>query len=144
MASRQRRRARPHLRSVSSTSSDSEDGNQPPPHRGTQGKGKESRRPAGYSTTPQIELRELIASEVESLRSSGEEVDKTSVRFRHKRNAAGGVESVRCSVSRSACVLLTTGLPYFVTAQTHLEPEVNCSAPHLLRRPQHLERRREY
>ncbi|KAH9049077.1 hypothetical protein EDB84DRAFT_1454023 [Lactarius hengduanensis] len=83
--SRQRRRARPHLRSVSSTSSDSEDGSQPPPQRGTLGKGNELKQPAEYSATSQIELRELIASEVESLRSSGEEIDKTSIRFRHKR-----------------------------------------------------------
>ncbi|KAI9466982.1 hypothetical protein BJY52DRAFT_35310 [Lactarius psammicola] len=87
IASRQRRRARPHLRSVSSTSSDSEDGSQLPPQRGTLGKSNELRRPAEYSATSQIELRELIASEVESLRSSGEEVDKTSIRFRHKRNS---------------------------------------------------------
>jgi hypothetical protein len=110
MASRQRRRARPHLHSVSSTSSDSEDGNQPPP-RGAQGKSKEPRRPAGYSTAPHIELRELIASEVESLRSSGEEVDKTSIRFRPKRHTAGrGVESVRCPVSRNAFAFTDHGL----------------------------------
>ncbi|KAF8272456.1 hypothetical protein EI94DRAFT_294182 [Lactarius quietus] len=89
IASRQRRRARPHLRSPSSTSSDSEDGSQPPSQRGALGKSNELTRPAGYSATSQIELRELIASEVESLRSSGEEVDKTSVRLRHKRNTHG-------------------------------------------------------
>ncbi|KAI9448065.1 hypothetical protein H4582DRAFT_58405 [Lactarius indigo] len=87
IASRQRRRARPHLRNVSSTSSDSEDGGQPPPQRDTLGKSNELKRSVEYSATSQIELRELIASEVESLRSSGEEVDKTSIRFRHKRTS---------------------------------------------------------
>ncbi|KAH9077211.1 hypothetical protein EDB83DRAFT_1687303 [Lactarius deliciosus] len=65
--SRQRRRARPHLRSVSSTSSDSEDGSQPPPQRGSLGKGSELKQPVEYSATSQIELH------------------KTSIRFRHKR-----------------------------------------------------------
>ncbi|KAH9062732.1 hypothetical protein EDB87DRAFT_257230 [Lactarius vividus] len=108
--SRQRRRARPHLRSVSSTSSDNEDGSQPPPQRGILGKGNELKQPVEYSATSQIELRELIASEVESLRSSGEEVDKTSIRFRHKRN------------SRDRRV-----------ENTHLGPTVNFSASHIIR-----------
>jgi len=97
IASRQRRRARPHLRSASSTSSDSEDGSQPPSQRGALGKNNQPRRPVEYSATSQIELRELIASEVESLRSSGEEVDKTSVRFRRKHDRH--VENPRHSLS---------------------------------------------
>jgi hypothetical protein len=145
MASRQRRRARPHLRSASSTSSDSEDRSQPPPQRGTKGKSNESRRSAGYSATSQIELRELIASEVESLRSSGEEGDKTSVRLRHKRNARSRrAENVRCPVSRSVFALLTMDLLYFITARTHLKSKVKFSASHLIRWPQYLERRLGY
>ena len=136
MASRKRRRARPHLRSAPSTSSDGEDGDQPPPQRGTQGKGKESRRSAEYSATSQIELRELIASEVESLRSSGDEVDKTSVRLRHKRTAhSRRAENVRCPISRIVFALLPMDSLYFITAGPNLEPEVRFSASHLIRWP---------
>ncbi|KAH8999144.1 hypothetical protein EDB92DRAFT_934931 [Lactarius akahatsu] len=102
--SRQRRRARPHLRSVSSTSSDSEDGSRPPPQRGTLGKGNELKQPVEYSATSQIEL-----------------LDKTSIRFRHK----------RISRDRRA-------------ENTHLGPTVNFSASHLIRWPQYLKRRPEY
>lgn len=126
MASRRRRRARPHLHSASSTSSDGEDG--------TQGKGNESGRPAGYSATPNIELRELIASEVESLRSSGDEADKTGVRLLHKRTAhSRRAENVRCPVSRIFFALLSIDSLYSITAGPHLEPKFKFSASHLIR-----------
>ena len=137
IASRQRRRARPHLHSASSTSSDSEDGSQPPPQRGTLGKSNELRRPAEYSATSQIELRELIASEVESLRSNGEEVDRTSIRLRHKRNSHDRrVENVRFPVSDNVFALLTTGLPYFYQSHTlgpksTSQPLISLDAPHI-------------
>ena len=108
LASRQRRRARPHLRSLSSTPSDSEDEGQQPLQRGMLGKSNDLGR-SEYTASSQIELRELIASEVESLRSSGEEADKASIRFRHKRNSHDRrVDNVCCLVSTSTFVLLIT------------------------------------
>ncbi|KAI0004984.1 hypothetical protein BJV74DRAFT_880905 [Russula compacta] len=84
--SRRQRRARPHSHSVSQSSPpppEGNDGRQVSPQRDTRGKKKQSRRSVESSVTPHIELQHLIASEVESLKSSVEaDGDNTGIRLR--------------------------------------------------------------
>lgn len=71
-----------HTASPSSSSPEGDDGNRLS-QRGTRGKKKPFRRSAESSATPHIDLQQLIASEVESLKSGVEtDGDNAGIRLR--------------------------------------------------------------
>lgn len=85
IASRKRRKARPHLHNASSSSpfpSEEDGGPSSSPHRGTQGKKKQLKRSVEPKDTPYIDLQHLISSE--SLKS-GIEADGDNAGIRQRR-----------------------------------------------------------
>ncbi|KAF8484795.1 hypothetical protein DFH94DRAFT_716122 [Russula ochroleuca] len=83
--SRQRRKTRPNLHTATPSSPSSHEGDDGSrlSQRSTRGKKKPFRRSAESSATPHIDLQQLIASEVESLRSGVEtDGDNSGIRLR--------------------------------------------------------------